>query len=191
VICRLGLVWDCKQTFHRFVEDCSIRCDAVTPQMLAAPFYRGSYTALLVPTGFANSQFSRLLPALRASSPRIRRFLENGGRLIVFGAADCRTDAYNWLPFTITYHHAYQPHAVTFRDQECASILEGYDTNAIECDGYLSSEEGIVVATGEQGEALMVTATVGRGTVIVTTFHEYPSRTFMGQFCCGEREILF
>jgi len=36
--------------------------------------------------GFANPDYSNLLPALRAAEKRIRRFVESGGRLLVFGA---------------------------------------------------------------------------------------------------------
>ena len=70
--CRAGFVWATPQHFNRFIEECGITCEPVTPHMLAAPFYRPTLNCLIIPTGFANPAYSNLLPALRASSPRIR-----------------------------------------------------------------------------------------------------------------------
>ena len=81
--------------------------------MLAAPFFRGSFSCLIIPTGFANPAYCRLLPALRASSDRIQKFVENGGNLLVFGAAIDRPDVYDWLPFPVTYRHEVFPREIT------------------------------------------------------------------------------
>ena len=99
--CRAGFVWLTPQHFNRYIEDCGIACELVTPHMLAAPFYRGKFSCLIIPAGFANPQFSNILPAVRASSERIERFVENGGNLLVFGAATEKPDAYDWLPFPV------------------------------------------------------------------------------------------
>ena len=99
--CRAGFVWATPLHFNRFIEDCGIISELITPHMLSAPFYRPTLNCLIVPTGFANPAYSNLLPALRASSPRIRRFVENGGSLLVFGAATDKPDAYDWLPASV------------------------------------------------------------------------------------------
>ena len=41
--CRAGFVWATPQHFNRYLEECGIPCELVTPQMLAAPFYRGEF----------------------------------------------------------------------------------------------------------------------------------------------------
>src|SRR5512137_2763939 len=134
--CRAGFVWGTKQHFNRYIEDCGIACELVTPQMLAAPFYRGSFNCLIIPTGFANPAYSNLLPALRASAPRLQRFVENGGSLLVFGAAADKPDAYDWLPFGIVYRHDCHPRSITLTEGSGSrSIIEDYDPDAIECDG--------------------------------------------------------
>ena len=89
----MGLLWDSPLMFSRLIEDCGACCEMVNPYMLASPFWRGRFTALIVPTGFANPAYSNLLPALRASSGRIRRFIKSGGRLLAFGAGCPREDA--------------------------------------------------------------------------------------------------
>ena len=134
--CRAGFVWETPQHFVRYIEDCGIPCELVTPYMLAAPFFRGSFSCLIIPTGFANPAYCRLLPALRASSDRIQKFVENGGNLLVFGAAIDRPDAYDWLPFPVTYRHEVFPGKITCGASELgAALVEDYDPTCIECDG--------------------------------------------------------
>ena len=110
--CRAGFVWQTKQHFNRYIEDCGIPCELITPHMLAAPFYRGRFNCLIIPTGFANPAYSNLLPALRAAAPRIKKFVENGGNLLVFGAAANKPDSYDWLPFPVTYCHDCHPRRI-------------------------------------------------------------------------------
>jgi hypothetical protein len=191
VIRRTGFLWDSPQIFTRLIEECTGCCELVTPQLLASPFYRGRFTALVIPTGFGNPLYSRLLPALRASSRRMGRFLEEGGRILVFGAADHRPDAYDWLPFRLTYRHDYAPRRISFTPgSPWATLLEGYDPDAVPCDGTFPEHDGTTVATAEGGEAVVVEKAVGRGLVLAATIHEYPSRNFLASFSCGEEEAL-
>jgi len=191
VTCRLGLIWDSNLIFARYVEECGVTCEHITPHMVAAPFFRGRFCALVIPTGFANPAYSRLLPALKASAPRIRRFVEGGGNLLVFGAATERADAYDWLPCSVAYHHAYGPqHLAIDHDHPLSLLVDGYDTGCIECDGYLTEHDGTIIASAG-GKAVMIAQGVGRGQVVVTTIHEYPSRRFLQTFCSAPEETLF
>ncbi len=181
--CRAGFVWATPQYFNRFIEDCGISCELVTPHMLAAPFYRPTLNCLIIPTGFANPAYSNLLPALRASAPRLRRFVENGGSLLVFGAAADKPDAYDWLPFGIVYRHNCHPRSITLKEGSGSrSIIEDYDPDAIECDGIFPEHEGDWVGSSESA-AVIIEKRVGRGHVVVASVHEYPSRQFLRDFC--------
>ena len=191
MIRRSGLIWDTNLVFSRFIEECGVPCEHVTPHMLAAPFFRGHYTALIVPTGFGHPTYSNLLPALRASGSRIRRFAEGGGRVLVFGAADDRRNPYDWLPFNLEYTHNYgQGRVEVAKGHECSTILHDYDESTIECDGFFHLHDAEVVATSE-GKAVMVARSVGEGMIVVTCIHEYPSRDFIREFCTAARETLF
>ena len=191
MICRSGLVWDSNMLFSRYIEECGVPCERITPHMIAAPFYRGRFGALIIPTGFANPSYSCLLPALKASSSRIRRFISEGGHLLIFGAASEREDAYDWLPIRVRYHHDYGGRHLEFDPcHPCAALLEGYDTSKIECDGYFTDYEASVVASSG-GNPVMIAQRIGRGEVVVTTVHEYPSRAFLKQFCTAPEETLF
>ena len=188
---RTGLLWDTPVTFQRYVEDCGATCDLVTPQLCAAPFFRGSFDALIVPTGFANPAYSRTLVALRASTNRVRRYLENGGTLIVFGAAIDRPDAYDWLPFRLVYRHQYGPCRVEPVEPVLfESLFGGYDTGALECDGWFEETDAGVIATAD-GWPVAVSRRVGSGLVIATTVHEYPARSFLTALGQDRGETIF
>jgi hypothetical protein len=188
---RVGLIWDQPLVFGRFLEDCGVITVPVTPHLLAAPFFRGQYNVIIVPTGFANPAYSQILPALRAVSPRIKRFVESGGNLLVYGAADPRSSVYDWLPFQLSYH--YEPvncHLEVDTSHPCAAIIRDYDPDHIEFDGYFPTFEGVEIATAN-GKAVLVEKVIGKGTILVTTIHEYPSRCFISSFCLTAGETFF
>ncbi|QSZ66112.1 hypothetical protein RJ40_00635 [Methanofollis aquaemaris] len=191
---KAAVLWDQPGTFNRYVDECcGICCEHLTQHLIAAPFFRGRYVALVIPTGFANQAYSRLLPGLRAASGRIERFVENGGRLLVFGAADERPGAYDWLPFEVEYRFEFGQRSLGFADGEerYAPILDGYDLAAVETDGFFPAHEGEVVAGTPEGQAVIIRKDIGDGEILVTSTHEYPSAKFMGTFCTAERETLF
>ena len=189
--CRAGLVWGTPQHFNRYIEDCGIACELVTPYMLAAPFWRGSFSCLIIPAGFANLQFSNILPAVRATSERIERYVENGGNLLVFGAAADKPDAYDWLPFPVTYHHVVNPGRITCPDgSDTASLVEDYDPARVECDGSFIAPGWDTVCYAD-GAPVVIERQTGKGKIIVTSVHEYPSRGFLKKICCSEDATAF
>ena len=187
---KAGFVWSERQHFNRYIEDLGIPCELITPQMLAAPFFRPEISCLIIPTGFANPAYSNILPAVRASAPRIRRFVEAGGNLLVFGAAIDRPDAYDWLPFPVQYSHAYSPRAVTCTPSPTGRIIEDYDSACIECDGeFLAFQAECVGSSG--GKAILLEKNVGAGRIVVTCIHEFPSRAFLRDFCTSGSLVRF
>jgi glutamine amidotransferase-like uncharacterized protein len=191
VSCRAGFVWATPQHFNRFIEECGISCELITPHMLAAPFFRSTLNCLIIPTGFANPAYSNLLPALRASAARIRRFVENGGSLLVFGAATDRPDAYNWLPFLAVYRHDCHPRSIVFTAGcSTCSLIADYDPLAIECDGSFPEHDGEGSGTSESA-AVVIEKRIGRGRIVVTSIHEYPSREFLKKFCADSVPTQF
>ena len=70
------------------------------------------------------------------------------------------------------------------------NLIEGYDPNALECDGTFPEHDGTAVATTEGGEAVVVEKAVGKGLVLAATIHEYPSRGFLASFSSGGEEAL-
>ena len=188
---RAGFVWGTKQHFNRYIEECGIACELITPQMLAAPFFRPVINCLIIPTGFANPAYSNILPAVRASSSRITGFVENGGNLLVFGAAMDRADAYDWLPFTLTYTHACSPRPVTcLPSSVAAGLLDDYDATRIECDGTFTAD-GAECVGSSGSDTVIIEKKTGAGTIIVTSIHEFPSRKFLQDFCNLGQSVRF
>lgn len=182
--CRVGFVWETSQHFNRYIEDCGITCELVTPHMLAAPFYRGAFNCLIIPTGFGNHLYTNLLPALRASSPRIKKFVENGGHLLVFGAATEKPYVYDWLPFAVTYEHDCHPRQIVcISSTDASTLIEDYNPACIECDGSFAHHDGISIGKADSADVI-VEKQLGKGTIVITSIHEYPSRNFLKKFCC-------
>jgi hypothetical protein len=180
---RAGFVWSSQQHFCRYIEESGILCELITPHMLASPFFRTTINCLIVPTGFANPAYSNVLPAMRASSPRISRFVENGGNLLVFGAAIEKPDAYDWLPFPVQYIHDCHPRPVTcITTSDTRRIVEDYDASCIECDGSFTSHDAECIGSAGT-EAVILEKQVGQGRIVVTSLHEFPSRAFLHHFC--------
>jgi hypothetical protein len=189
--CRAGFVWGTSQHFNRFIEDCGISCELVTPHMLASPFYRGTFNCLIIPTGFGNHLYSNLLPALRASSPRIKKFVENGGNLLVYGAATEKPEVYDWLPFSVTYRHDCHPRRIDcVPSSDAGTLIEDYDSSCIECDGSFISHEGCGIGRAEDADVI-IEKQAGKGRIVVTCVHEYPSRKFLTAFCSAGLPALF
>jgi hypothetical protein len=189
--CRAGFVWGTKQHFNRYIEECGIACELVTPHMLAAPYYRGTFNCLIIPTGFANPAYSNLLPALRAAASRIEKFVGNGGNLLVFGAAADKPDAYDWLPFPVMYQHDCHPRRIECRlSSDTGTLIDDYNPLCIECDGSFPSHEGKRVGIAELSDVI-IEKLVGKGRIVVTSVHEYPSRGFLKNFCSAGKESRF
>lgn len=188
---RVGLVWDQPLVFCRFLEECGVTSIPVTPHLLAAPFFRGQYSVLIVPTGFANPAYSQVLPALKASSGRIRRFVENGGTLVVYGAADPAPDRYGWLPFNVVYQYEPGNNRIELEPGHFLStIISDYDPDHIEYDGFFPSFEGTKVGT-INGNTVLVEKILGKGMTVVTSIHEYPSKSFIASLCMKAGETFF
>lgn len=188
---RAGFVWESRQHFSRYIEDCGITCELVTPHMLAAPFFRGVFNCLIIPTGFGNPKYSNLLPALRASSLRIEEFVKNGGNLLVFGAATDNPAAYDWLPFSMTYFHECHPRKVVCSGSSVVpTIIEDFDAECIECDGSFPVHDAETAGTAED-HAVIIEKKIGRGRIVVTSIHEFPSRGFLLEFCRSATQTLF
>lgn len=191
---HIAVFWDSKMMFHRLVEDACGYCEAVTPLMLAAPFYKGRYTGVIIPTGFGNFQYSKMLPALRAVSGRIEEYLEEGGRLLVYGAADpAHTgNPYDWLPVEAKYHFGFAEHKLEIdASSPWKSLFDGYATEKFATDGWFVQYPGRPVAVAENGFPVFVECSIGKGTLMLASTHESPSDTFLKQFGSADAEVRF
>ena len=191
---HVAVLWDTKNMFHRLIEDTCGYCEPVSPLMLSAPFYVGNYTSLIIPTGFGDSQYSKVLPALRAMSTRISKYLNNGGFLLVYGAAtqDDTKNVYDWLQIDIEYHFEFAQHKLNIDNKSpWSSLFDGYDINAFTTDGWFTKHVGTPIAVTESGYPVLVEVKIGDGTLLLSTAHEYPSKSFLTQLGTITKRIQF
>jgi len=191
---KAGIAWECEGFINRYIEGCDVECEPVTPQMLGAPYFKGNFITLIVPTGFGNKLYSGLLPALRASSDRIKNFVRKGGRVISFGAMTTDSSAYDWLPFKCEYIHEYFSAPISEKNESpFPGIMDDFDLSNVECDGYFqkNGSDFEIIAETDDKKIVMVAKKYGEGYFLITSIHELPSKLFIKYFCTGDIDILF
>lgn len=200
---RVGIIWDTPVMFIRLAEDCGYLAELVTPHLLAAPFFRRSFSAVIIPGGFAHPSYSSVLPALRACEDRIKRFVRSGGTVLAFGAGIDRPDAYDWLDEKIQYRFGFSegmpdtgadPVLARITD-DCPEIvsIDGIfehakpaGSGAPDCEKEPEPRIGMRI----NGLPVLIEYSIGAGRIILTTLHEYPSRGFLCNFCMNNGETL-
>ncbi len=202
---RIGVVWDAPLLFTRLVEDCGYTAELITPHLLAAPFFRRSYSALIIPGGFGNPAYSRVLPALRARESRIQRFVSGGGTVVVFGAGADSPDAYDWLGLRVVYRFGFTEGVPECSHSSPLSSLTDDCPDPVTIDGTFETGAGPAPASGAgqlmeeggphvvlrvRGCPVLLEYHCGAGRIILTTVHEYPSRGFLCHISPGEGETL-
>lgn len=170
----IAILWDSPILFEKYLSEHGFSVQRVSSSALGTP-YLPRFKLVIIPSGFANSQYSSLLPALRRSSSAIARFIEKGGVLLVFGPmVDSHT--YDWLPITLKYHHDFNTlKLVEARKHEAARIILDPEQ---ECDGYLSETWGEVILKSDE-KPVLVAIKHGGGYIIATTIHELPAPGFI------------
>ena len=114
---------------------------------------------VMIPTGFANPEYSKTLPALQRMKSNISDFVQKGGVLTVFGPMVPDHD-YDWLPLPLRYVCELSSQTVSPSVDECSCLL---CTSTPECDGYLISGEGFeTVLKDEKDRAILVRGKVWR-----------------------------
>lgn len=165
------------------------QCQQITPQALGSPFCP-PFRLLIVPSAFTAPQFySQIVPALERCAGQIRRFVEQGGTVLVYGPFYRPvTDTYDypWLPARLTYR--YLPRRQTMKAAIPDSPLAGFiRPDTVGCDGYFEKYEGDVVLTDEEGRPVLVGKKLGEGYVVVSgTFH-FPEKAFVDWACAPAR----
>jgi len=208
---RIALIWDSSLLFARFFSDCGYQCDEVTPHLLAAPFFRGQFSLIVIPGGFGDLKYSRVLPALKALAPRFKRYVSNGGVLLLFGAASENQDVYQWLISGITYHFGFFNAEIIPATSESGCIppllpVEYSDvksdesSNVYAFDGYFAWDETSVpyplqiLATAMHPDKCIevpvyICLHKEDGVIFISAIHEYPTATFLEQITHGRSNI--
>jgi len=194
MISKAAVAWETEGILNKYIEECGVTCELVSPQMLATPFYKGNIVALVIPTGFGNRLYSSLLPALRSSRERVENFVKKGGRILCYGAITSDSDTYDWLPFECEYTHEFFSAPIKIdKSKEFSDITSDFDENMIDFDGYFTGDiaEDEVIASAKEGRNVIFAKKYGEGYFVLVSTHELPSKEFIRNFCTANVEILF
>jgi hypothetical protein len=138
---------------------------------------------LIVPSGFADPKYYKgTHPALMWSADKIREFIENGGFVLACGPMLEDYD-YDWLPVKLSYHMKFKEVDVRLVDPSdpAASFVK---PGMLDCDGYFTAWEGNVVMVREENRPVLISQKVGKGYVVATSLHQWPSPEFL-KWACG------
>jgi hypothetical protein len=161
--------------FEKLFEEIGASFQFLQPAILGSPFLP-QYKMLLIPTGFANPDYSKALPALQRARSNIADFVKRGGVLTVFGPMVSEHD-YEWLPLKLKYVCELGTQTVTPSQHECSCIV---CTLTPECDGYLVPGKGFeTVLKDDKERAVLVAAKYGEGLIVVTSVHEFPASEYI------------
>lgn len=162
-------------------------CHQVAPGAFGSPFCMPC-KLLIIPSGFADPKYYKILSSIERNEDKIRNFVEGGGVLLVFGAIlDDYT--YDWLPMKLSYHMKFKEADVKLVDQAdpAASFIQ---PGKLYCDGYFTEHDGRVVMVNADNHPVLVTRKVGAGHIVAASLHQQPSRQFLQWACSKDRREL-
>lgn len=173
----IALIGEKTFLYEKLFGECGLSVQFISPSLLGSPFL-SQYRAVMIPTGFANPQYSAALPALMRTKSNISAFVNRGGVLTVFGPMVAEHD-YDWLPQPLRLRYVCDLGArrADPPSEECACLL---CTTTPECDGYLLPGEGYrEVLRDERGRCILALAELGEGLIVATTVHEFPTADYI------------
>lgn len=171
----IALIGERTFLYEKLFADIGATYQFLSPGILGSPFLP-KFKVVLIPTGFANPQYSKTLPTLQRARSNISEFVKKGGVLTVFGPMVPEHD-YDWLPLKLRYVCELSTSSVAFSGQDCTCLL---CTSTPECDGYLIAGEGFETALlDEKDRAILVLANFGEGLIVATSVHEFPSAEYL------------
>ncbi|MCW7079842.1 MAG: hypothetical protein OCU16_01930 [Candidatus Methanospirare jalkutatii] len=179
MVSEIALLWDGMTYLQRYLTAKGFESEVVAhPALLLLKRFK----IAIVPAGFADRRFSKMLGVLRACRESIENFVQAGGTLIVSGAISEEADAYNWLPFQLKYKHKFGYVRVERVAEHAAAML--VERGMCMCDGYFDVVRGGEIILKGNNCPILVASSVGSGAgeIIATTVHEFPSERFIAYY---------
>jgi hypothetical protein len=171
----IALIGERTFLYEKLFADLGVSFQFLSPAILGSPFLP-KYKMVMIPTGFANPDYSKTLPALQRMKSNISDFVQKGGVLTVFGPM-VPDHNYDWLPLSLRYVCELSSQNISPSIDECSCLL---CTSTPECDGYLvAGEDFKVVLRDVKGRGILVKANFGKGLIVATSVHEFPAAQYL------------
>jgi hypothetical protein len=171
----IALIGEKTFLYEKLFVNLGVSFQFLSTHVLGSPFLP-QFKMVIIPTGFANPEYSKTLPALRRIKSNIADFVQKGGVLTVFGPMVSEHE-YDWLPLPLCYVCELSSQSVASCGHECSCLL---CTSTPECDGYLIAGEGFeTILRDKKDRAILVRAKFGEGQIVATSVHEFPAAEYI------------
>lgn len=170
------LLWDSPLLFEKLFVEYKLECSRALSTSLGTP-YLPACKVLVLPTGFANKQYTKTGVGLERGKRSLEKFVTKGGTLLIFSPLVPEYE-YEWLPFSLKYvmeENQCTPRPVGEHD---AQKLMGNIVPPAGCDGYFAEADADVVLKDDEDRPIMVVKEIGEGMIVATTIHELPAAEF-------------
>ncbi len=182
------LLWDCPLLFEKLFTEYGLECSRALSTSLGTP-YLPACKVLVLPTGFANKQYTKTGVGLERGKRSLENFVAKGGTLLVFSPLVPEYE-YEWLSFSLKYvmeENPCIPHPVGEHD---AQKLVKNIIPPVGCDGYFTETDADIVIKDDKGRPIMVVKEIGDGMVVATTIHELPAAEFFDcRVACTAKKV--
>jgi hypothetical protein len=171
----IALIGDRTFLFEKLFQEIGASYQFLQASVLGSPFLP-KFKMIIIPTGFANPQYSQILPVLQRFRSNIATLVKEGGILTVFGPMVPEHN-YEWLPLPLKYVCELGSQHVAPSEHECSRLC---GTLTPECDGYLISGEGFeTVLQDSRGRTILVAGKYGQGMIVAASVHEFPAAEYI------------
>ena len=170
------LLWDSPLLFEKLFLEYGLECTRAVSSSVGTP-YLPACKILILPTGFANKQYTKTGVGLERSKNSLEKFVSKGGTLLIFSPLVPKYE-YEWLPFTLEYimedNQCIPEHV---GEHEAQKLIENI-IPPVGCDGYFSKTDAEIALKDDKDRAIMVVKEIEDGMIVATTIHEFPAAQF-------------
>ncbi|MDR0768224.1 MAG: hypothetical protein LBE57_07385 [Methanosarcinales archaeon] len=189
------ILWDSPLFFERMFEEYGISSIVAAPASLYS-LHLPPAKLLVVPTGFTYPEHAAVSNALadQKIQKKIFDFVENGGVFLMFSPLKevstcraCKEPAVTSLERFGLEGEYVQTDILILR----SSTLTG-DTDSVYCDGYFQniSNSFSVIEKDDTGRAVHLEMSKGKGRIILSSIHEFLSKTYFSSLLTGPKVKL-
>ena len=187
------ILWNQPLFFETMFREYGISAAVCAPISIQAP-HLPPVKLLIVPAGFTFPEYSSVAEALADSKIQMKifKFVENGGTLLIFSplkevrSCSNKSVVTSFEKFGIAAEFV-QTDVMILKE---SSLLPSQDS--IYCDGFFQNydERFQVIESDESGRPVHISMFVGNGRIILSSVHEFLSKTYFSSLLEGPKVKL-